>query len=354
MVNVLLVIPTFSQGGGQKFVLDLAKGLDKSKFRVRILVYYNKGSEAFRRLVQEHGIDTVFLNKKKGLDWRFFSQVRHAIREFKPDVIHTHLNSMLYLLPFYKSRHVKLHTVHTLAEKENYGLQKVVNFIAFHLFGVVPVAICDIVADTIVSTHHLNRKAVPVVYNGVDCKRYSLPHRSSDCFRVVSVGTVYYVKNFPFLVSCFSEVLKKYPNSKLTIVGDGADANRLRQRIKEAGLSDHIIISGVVGNVEDYLADADLYAASSLFEGLPLSILEAMAAGLPILSTNVGGVSDIVQHGVNGLLVEPENKAAYVEALCELIEDTEKRAQLAAASKRLVQNFDESVTVKGYETLYKQ
>lgn len=352
MKKVLLVIPTLRQGGGQKFVMDLAEGLDKSRFQVRILVFFPPSDSVFDRYAAEKGFNVVYLNKGLGFDRSVFRQVRRAVRQFDPDVIHTHLNSMLYMLPCYRRKQVKLHTVHTLAEKEHYGLQKLVNFIAFHLLGVIPVGISDTVADTIAATHHLKRERIPVVYNGVDCRRYDRPHVPSDTVNLVTVGTIYKVKNHPFLIHCFSRLHQAHPEARLTIVGNGAWRGRLQQQIDELGLTDAVTITGTVGNVEDYLAAADLYVASSLFEGLPLSILEAMAAGLPVVSTKVGGVPDIVRHGENGLLVPPGDAEAYVAALTELVENNEKRTAYAARSKALSKNYDEELTVHGYESLY--
>lgn len=354
MKKVLLVVPTLLQGGGQKFVLDLAKNLDKEKFQVRVLVYFKQHHKPFAAFAVDNNIDVVALNKKKGLDLSFFRQLRKAVRDYNPDIIHTHLNSMLYLLPFYRRRQVKLHTVHTLAQKEHYGMQKLVNFVAFHLLGVVPVGISNTVADTIVKTHHLHPDKVPVVYNGVDCKRYALPKVQTDTFNFVTVGTIYHVKNFPFLVDCFATLHAAHPETRLTIVGNGVQRRELEEQIATLGLTDAIHITGTVGNVEDYLAAADVYVASSKFEGLPLSILEAMAAGLPVISTNVGGVPDVVRDGENGLLIPSGDQNAYTSALFELTENAEKRAAFAACSQKLSQNYDEELTVHGYESLYQK
>lgn len=353
MKNVLLVVPTLRQGGGQKFVLDLANGLNKEEYRVRVLVYFRQRHKAFADFAQEHNIETVYLNKKKGLDLAFFKQVGKAVKEFQPDVIHTHINTMLYLLPFYRKRQIKLHTVHTLAEKEHYGLQKLVNYIAFHWLGVIPVGISDTVADTISKVHHLKRETVPVVYNGVDCQRYDIPKVVTDTFNLVTVGTIYAVKNYGFLVDCFAKLHEQHPETRLTIVGNGTLRGELQQQIADLNLSDAVTITGTVGNVEDYLASADVYVASSIFEGLPLSILEAMAAGLPVVSTNVGGVPDVVKDGENGILVPSGDKDAYTAALMKLTEEAELRTQYAAHSKELSRNYDEELTIYGYESLYK-
>lgn len=354
MKKVLLVIPTLFQGGGQKFVMDLAKGLDKTKFNVRVLVFFKKTDSVFDRFAEENGIDTVYLDKKLGLDFSFFKKVKKAVREYDPDIIHTHLNSMLYLFPSYRKKHIKLHTVHTMAQKENYRLQKIVNFIAFHFLGVVPVGICDSVAKSICITHKLNPTNVPTVYNGVFCERYAkskVVHKGTE---IVTVGNIHRVKNYAFLVECFSEICKQTDDVRLTIVGDGVLRKDVEKQIDALGIGDKVTITGVVGNVEDYLCRSDIYVCSSFFEGLPLSVLEAMSAGLPVVSTNVGGLGDVVKDNENGFLVELGDKEGYVNALGCLINNVEKRRVFSEKSVELSKKYDERLTVEGYEKLYQK
>ena len=352
MKKILIVIPSLEQGGGQKFVMDLANGIDKTRFQVKVLVYYACSDSIFDRFAKEHGIDTVYLNKTPGLQISFFEKVRAVVREYAPDVIHTHLDSMLYLLPAYKRKQVKLHTVHTLAEKETNGLQGVVRFLAYKICGVVPVGISDTVADSIAREHKIKRDKVPVVYNGVDCKRYDIPRIKSDKIRFVTVGTIYSVKNYSFLVDCFAEVAREIDNVTLTIVGDGVLRGEIEEQIQKTGVSDKVRVTGVVSDVENYLADADVYVASSIFEGLPISMLEAMSAGLPVISTKVGGVPDIIKDGENGILVASGDKEGYVQALRSLINDPSKLRAYSERAKALSQKYDEKITVEGYERLY--
>ena len=354
MKKVLIVIPTLEQGGGQRFVMDLVDGLDTQEFQVRVLVYYKKSNSVFDRFAEERGMDVVYLDKKVGLCLPFFAEVKKEVKRFNPDVIHTHLHSMLYLFTSYKRRHVKLHTMHTLAQKETGGLQGVVRFLAYKVFGVTPVAICDTVADSIVCTHHIAREKIPVVYNGVVCRNYALPKKPSDTIRFVSIGNIYEVKNYSFLLDCFAEVCKEVKNLRLTLVGDGVLRSALEEQAEALGVSDRFTITGVVSDVENYLADADIYVASSVFEGLPLSMLEAMSAGLPVISTNVGGVPDIIRHEENGVLVPFGDKEGYVAAMKKLATDPDQRMAYAEASRKLSQTYDEANTIKGYEALYRR
>ena len=354
MKKVLLVIPTLEQGGGQKFVMDLAAGMDKTKFQIKVLVYYKKSNSIFDDFAQTHGIDVVYLDKKLGLHPRFMLDVKKVVEEYDPDIIHTHLHSMLYLFASYKKEQLKLHTVHTIANKETHGLQGLVRFVAYKLIGVKPVAICEAVADSISREHKIDRSKIPVIYNGVDCSRYDIYKTKSSDARLITVGNIYPVKNYLFLVDCFAKMAGVLPNIRLEIVGDGSQRAELEEKIYSLGVGDKVRITGVISDVENHLADADIYVASSIYEGLPISILEAMSAGLPIVSTSVGGVPEIVKNGENGLLVNVGDAEAYISAVMELITNLDKRKKFGAASKAMAAMYDEQITVKGYESLYLQ
>lgn len=352
MKKVLIVIPTLEQGGGEKLVLDLAKYIDRNKFQVRVLVYYKSTNSFFEQEARACNIDVLHLNKKVGLDIGFFKQVKKAVKEFAPDVIHSHVDTMLYLLPVYKKSQIKLHTVHTVAYKEARNLQKLVRVLAYKLRGVIPVAISNMVADSISKEYSIAEKDIPVVYNGVDCERYSLPKVENENINLISAGKLYAVKNYGFLIDCFCELCKFTDNVHLTILGDGVQRGELEAKIEENHLQEKITLAGLVGDVEKYLASADIYVASSTYEGLPLTVLEAMASGLPVISTDVGGISEVVKDGENGILVSPGDEIGYVNALKNLVFDEEKRMRFACASKTYSQKYDIKQMVDGYEKLY--
>ena len=354
MKKVLLVVPTLAQGGGEKFVVDLAKNIDRTKFQVKLLVFYKQMDTILEKDVKENNVDVVYLDKQVGLDFKFFKQVKKFIKEYKPDVIHSNLDTMLYLLPAYKRKQVKLHTVHTNAQKEGSGLQKIVRILAYKLFGVIPVGISGLIAKSVREEFGFSQEQVPVVYNGVICSRYNLPKEKvdEDVIKFISTGTLYPVKNFGFMIDCFAEICTEYDNVRLTILGDGESRKELEEQIKEKNLQDKIILAGLVREVEKHLARADIYIASSKYEGLPLSVLEAMASGLPVVSTDVGGVPEVVSDGVNGILLSLGDKKGYIKALKEMIENVEKRYAFGEKSRELSRKFDIKQMVEGYEKLY--
>ena len=145
---------------------------------------------------------------------------------------------------------------------------------------------------------------------------------------------------------------KKYSEITLTILGDGPLKETLRRQIDELGLAGKAFLQGEVSDVKKYLLNADVFVSSSLYEGLPLSMLEAMAAGLPIVANDVGGIHDILKDGYNGYLVQVGAKEQFIAALEKLILNSGRRELFSENAKILAKNYDESKTVKSYEELY--
>lgn len=348
-----MVVPSLAQGGGQKFVIDLAEGLDKTQYEVKILIYYNLISDAFKDKISGFkDIEIIKLDKKTGLDFSFFKKVKKVVKEYQPDIIHTHLDVLLYLFPVFKKHQVKLHTVHSMAEKESVGLQRWVRKIAFKWFKVKPVAISDTVCQSIKQCYKM--KDVPIAYNGVSCKDYAGEIVKHEGVNIITTGRLYAEKNFKYLIDCFYEVSLKHPDVSLTLLGDGPLRDELQEQINGLGISDKVCLVGEVSNVKSYLLKADIFASSSIFEGLPLSMLEAMAAGLPIIANDVGGIHDIVKDGFNGYLVPYGAKDEYVKKLEQLVCDTEQRHWMADNARCVAVERDECKTVEAYEKLYQK
>lgn len=141
------------------------------------------------------------------------------------------------------------------------------------------------------------------------------------------------------------------PGVHFVLVGEGRDEQRFRSAA--AGL-DNVAFTGFVDNVEDYLAAFDLFVYPSLFEGLGSSLLDAMAFGLPIAASNVGGIPEVVEDGVNGLLIPPEDPGSLVAALRRLLADTALRESMAHANRARAAEFDTARMTNAYESIYRE
>lgn len=174
---------------------------------------------------------------------------------------------------------------------------------------------------------------------------------------VVNVGRLDPVKDQSGLIAAFKLLCDSSPTTaarwRLTIVGEGTCRKDLETQIARLGLADRVCLLGDRKDVPEILAECDVFALSSVAEGIPLTLLEAMAAGLPIVATRVGGVGEVVADGVTGTLVEPGKPGVLARALRSYVEDASRRGQHGDAGRqRVEQRFSLSAMLAGYTSLY--
>ncbi len=154
---------------------------------------------------------------------------------------------------------------------------------------------------------------------------------------LLSVGRLVYQKGHEYLVHAMPRILGRYPDTKAVICGEGALRSALERQISELGLEDCVKLLGNRNDISQYLASADVFVLPSRWEGLPVALLEAMAAGLPVVATRVEGVDEVVENERQGLLVPPQDSNALAEALLQLIGDPQLRKQMGAAARHRIQ-----------------
>lgn len=356
--KIFLIVPTLGTGGGEKLVIDLAKNIDKNIFDVNIISLYPKQNTLYEKIIEENNINIIYMNKKLGVDFKIVLDIIKLFKQYKPDIVHTHLYVMPYVLPAVilcntKSR---IHTVHSIAEKEADGLLRLIMNIAYKLFKFKPVGICNYVQESIEDVYKIQKDKIACIYNGIDTnifKYEEIDDNSNDkSINIISTGRMQPVKNHKLMIDAFSEVCSVIPNLKLTILGDGELRSEIEQQINIKEISDKVNLKGVVADVASQLKSSDIYIMTSNYEGLPLSILEAMSCGLPIISTKAGGVVDIVNDGENGILVDINNKQQLIEAMIKLIKDEKLRKNMSQKSNEFSKLYDIKNCTKQYEELY--
>jgi glycosyltransferase involved in cell wall biosynthesis len=362
VIRILQVIPDLILGGAEQIVVDLALHLDPEKFEVAVLSMFPPAGRPIESDLAAKGIRVWYMGKRLGLDLRMLTRMDAVIREFKPHIAHTHCYALVYLLPLILARRAPavVHTVHNIGMKDAYGVPWLV-WLAYRC-GVTPVAVGEEVARSLRRLHRL--KSVPVIRNGIQVQRYKPAARAREQARrnmgldardivFISVGRISSQKNHAMLLNCFRRVVAEIPRSRLLIAGAGELESELRRMISSLGLDGSVRFLGVRDDVPALLAAGDIFVLSSLWEGCPLAIMEAMAAGAAVVSTAVGCVPEILRDGVTGRLVQPNDADAFTRAMTDLARDPVARRNLAArASAEADQRFDLSAMVRSYSELY--
>jgi glycosyltransferase involved in cell wall biosynthesis len=156
----------------------------------------------------------------------------------------------------------------------------------------------------------------------------------ADDVLLLSVGRLVYQKAHEVLVAAMPLVLKEFPTAKVGICGDGVLRADLESQIRSSGLSNSVKLLGKFDSVAKFLASADVFVLPSRWEGLPIALLEAMSAGLPVIATKVEGVDEVIVEGEQGLFVPVENPDALAWAILQLLRDPQMRGRMGAAAKQ--------------------
>ena len=183
----------------------------------------------------------------------------------------------------------------------------------------MPVALSNEVKKTISEVYGLQGSLIPVVYNGIDLSKCIEKDNYAPTkeFTVVHIGRFMKVKNHKVLLQAFAVFAEKRKNVKLQLLGEGELLDETRELAKVLGVADQVEFLGLQPNVYPYLQKADVFCLPSEYEGVPMTLIEAMGTGLPIVASNVGGIPDMLENEKNALLVEPNDIA--VEAAFEML-----------------------------------
>ena len=329
-----------------------------------ISIWHRVGSY-LEQLLDDCDAQVEYLGKGLGFDGWIYHKLHRLLRNYQPDIVHTHLHVLRYALPSLLALKpgVSLHTVHNLAEREIEPRARCIQSFALK-HGVVPVAVSKEVALSLEALYRIPN--CRVIANGIPTHQFASPRvtrwewRAREGFRngqilFVCVARLDPQKNHALLLKAFAEGPASHPDAHLVLVGEGPLRNQLTEQVKNLGLDRRIHFLGLRTDIPDVLGAMDVFVLSSDWEGNPLSIMEAMTAGVPIVSTAVGGVSDLVANGKEGLLVKAGDAQGFADSMNTLLNNRETRRSMAiAAVQRARENFDVSTMVQKYEQLYEQ
>ena len=204
-----------------------------------------------------------------------------------------------------------------------------------------------------------DQSKIAIVPNAVDVSSFSPspPEDGKEKFTVINIGRIEQSKGIFVLLQAARILQKKYPNRvRFLLIGEGPHRKRLEDAIKkEKKLSSSIQLVGYVNNVEDFLKESDVFVLPSYYEGMPISLLEAMACAKPIVATNVGDVPDVIQNEFNGLLIEPGSPAALANAIDRLLNDLDYAKKLAINGYETVKaSYDIKIVCRKLKGIYEK
>jgi len=345
--SVLHVVNNLNVSGATTLLLDIAANVTGD---ADLAICTLEPENPMTGRLLEAGARVISPNRKLGLAsgtrW-----VCRVIRQTRPDIIHTHLlpATQVGLAAARLTGKPVVTTVHFTFERLGRSkLLRRMNQVSFTFYKRI-FAISDAVKQSILDHCSVPEESVVVLRSGVDFTRIrpadpDLRARArqqlgiaEDELVIGSVGRLKKIKGYDLLIDAVAQLRADFPSTRLVLVGDGPEMARLQQQAAERRIDNAVIFAGTQKEPGAFLASFDIFVLPSLFEGLGLSIVEAMMAGLPVVGSTAGGIPEVVSHGSSGLLFEAGNSSDLASCLHELIRSPELRRRLAVAGKAKVE-----------------
>jgi glycosyltransferase involved in cell wall biosynthesis len=228
------------------------------------------------------------------------------------------------------------------------------------------VAVGHCVRDALVHNEGIAPDRIEVVYNGIELEQFAAVKSDSAPLRaelemtsrhlmIVQVARLNRLKDHATGIRAMAELARDFPDARLVLVGDGEERPKLEALVAALGLKNIVLFAGLQRDVAGWLAAADVFLLTSISEGIPLTLLEAMAASLPCVSTRVGGVPEVIVDGETGFLAEASNPASVAACLRALLTDAELRRRMGVAGKeRAWAEFDARAMHRDYNRIFSE
>jgi glycosyltransferase involved in cell wall biosynthesis len=371
-VRILHVTAT-TTGGIGLLLLSLAKHLDKKKFDVTVA--FGPGYMLDEEFFKE-GISVYTISTSRKIDpfsiVKGFFQIYRLIKEKRFDIVHSH-TSVGGLIGRIAGKlagvSVVIWSIHGFASHEGQNRFKKYFFLLIEKlldkFTDHYVAVSEALKKEGIQNRILTSNKITVIHNGIELrnfnKNFNVIQKKKELGIEMSRTIIGTVTRFEpqkaihdFLVAV-SYVKKTYPDIKVVIAGDGPLRREIEKLINDLKLNDNITLLGWRNDVPEILAVLDIFCQSSLWEGCPMVLLEAMAVGKPIIATNVGGVKEIVEDDNTGILVPPADPKAMGDAIVKLMNNKEKTMKMGMNGRRRAESFfNVDLMLIKYERLYQE
>ncbi|CCF12231.1 glycosyl transferases group 1 family protein [Brevibacillus laterosporus GI-9] len=353
-LRVLHVIGGGEFGGAEQHILNLLTSFSKKQVEAAVVCFYDA---LFARKLREAGIKVTTLHTYGRFDFRILQGLKQEIIAMNPDIVHTH-GVKANFLGRLATRSLDCTTFTTVHSNLKYDyVSPLASFGATLMekqtrrwtdhFITVSKAL-----QTVLIEDGIPQEKTSVIFNGMDITPFRIENKAevratlreeweipADAFVFGNVGRIVQIKGLPYLLEAFAQVLastQNHSNLYLAIIGDGVDRPALEDQARQLGIAERVRFVGFRTDVPRCLQALDMYVHAALYEGLGYTIAEGMAASLPVIATDVGGVGEFVISEETGLLVPPAQAGVLAQAMLRLWQDHKLQLRLVNNSTEMI------------------
>jgi glycosyltransferase involved in cell wall biosynthesis len=362
-VKVLQLISSGGYYGAENMLLNLCASQEKSGCENSLLLFYNVHvpNVEFYERARRRGLSVRMVHCKGRADWRAVRQIEEYIQEDEVDLVHTHgYKADLYgYLAAWRCHKPVVATCHNwVGGTAALGIYNHLDRMALKKFNALA-AVSDAVAQRLLAFGVPTEK-IKTIANGIDVTAFEraqpLPLLKDEGSIVVGVvARLDLQKGFEYLLRAARELCKMFPGLKIVIAGEGPDRSAIEEMIEQYGLQSSVVLAGQQSNMPAVYAAMDIFVLPSLNEGLPMTVLEAMAASKPVIATRVGAIPSVIRDGENGLLLVPKDTEGLRNAVASLLNDPARRRRLGDQAHAWVsQNYTSEAMALKYREMYEE
>lgn len=360
-IAILHLIDSLSVGGAERLILGLAERIDRERFQFHLCCLGSQRGNALQESFERLDIPVHVLGSRNFYNLRAPLAVARYIRQHQIDIVHTHL-TYADVVGRVVGRAMNRPVVSTLQNvPRNYDRDRrdrswlerqSARFLATKLIGVSPT-----IRELFIREWGIPASRIEMFYNAVPMEQYvqlpAQPSGTADAGPLITnIGRLSPQKAQDLLLDAAKLVLKQRPDARFMIVGQGRLEQALKEQAVRLGIAERVLFTGLRHDIPAALGESDVFVLSSLWEGLPLTAVEAMAAARPVVLTDVGGNRDLVEDGVHGLIVPPNDVPALAQAILQLLNDPQRLEIGLAGRARVRHDFNIDTIARQHEQLY--
>ncbi len=353
-IKVLHITEDLKIGGLEKVIFNLVTKIDANRFNS--FVWCLSGGGQVAEQIKENGISLEILNIKNYKNPQEWLRLYTRLKALNVDILHVHgyfasfpsrVAAQLIRIP------VVIHHFHTMYNSEVLTIKhRMADCILNRYFTDRCIAVSEAVKKSFVEKEGLNPKIIEVIYNGIDGKKFCFSEpQYNGVFAIIASLTRH--KGHEILLRAFKKISHEIPHAKLWVIGDGPLREELQQKSNDLGLNKRVIFKGLIDKVENLLRDVDFTIIASTREGLPLSVIEAMASGRPVIGSNTGGIPEAINHGENGFLFPPTDVDALAHCIAQLLNNRNLLEKMGMNGHKIfLEKFTLNKMINEFEDLY--